>query len=106
MFNKVTTRAIILVMLTVVSGAQAKKSAASFGSAPTLALAYFDNIPSQSFDGYLKSIRPGRTTPERKARLIGIFPKQDIVGLSEKGGQNLLRSNWCFGTMTATRWLI
>jgi hypothetical protein len=47
---------------------------------PDVDHAYFDQMHGLTFDIFLKSIRPGQLSPESKAKLIGIFPKRDIVG--------------------------
>jgi len=89
MFKNVTVWAILFVILTTSSTAQAQKPSASFGSAGTAALAYFERIPAQSFASYLKSIRPGKISPQLKAKFITMFPKQDIVTPSAEGRAKL-----------------
>jgi Zn-dependent protease with chaperone function len=89
MFKNITLTAIIFLTLTNTSLAQTSKTSASLGSASTAALAYFDRIHALSFDSYLKSIRPGRLSPELKAKLITILPKKDIISPSAQGRDKL-----------------
>ena len=74
--------AIIFLALTNTSLAQTSKTSALLGSARTAALAYFENVHNQSFDNYLKSIRPGRLSPELKARVLAMLRKEDVVSPS------------------------
>jgi hypothetical protein len=89
MFKSISIKAILLVILTTTSIAQPKRSTASFGSAGTAALAYFGRIHVQSFDTYLKSVRPGKLSPELKAKLLAILPEHDIVSPSAGGRARL-----------------
>jgi hypothetical protein len=89
MFKSTSVTAVLLVILTATSIAQPKKRSASLSSAGTGALAYFDQIHGLTFDIFLKSIRPEQLSPESKAKLIGIFPKRDIVRPSAQAGDKL-----------------
>ena len=88
MFKSISVKAIVLVILTTTSIAQSKKTSVSFRPGRA-ALAYFDQIHAQSFDSYLKSIRPGQLSPELKAKLIAILPKKDIISPSAQAWDKL-----------------
>jgi hypothetical protein len=89
MLKSVTTPAILFLILTTVSIAQPNKPNVSFVGAGTSALAYFGRIPAQSFDRYLKSIRPNKLSPELKARLNALLQKQNIISPSAQGRDKL-----------------
>jgi hypothetical protein len=89
MLKNTVTLAILLLMLTPISIAQTSKTNPSPGSVNTTALAYFEKVHDQSFDDYLKSLRPGRLTPELKTRVIGMLRKEDIVIPSAKAQAKL-----------------
>ncbi len=88
MLKNISVKAIVLVILTTTSIAQSKKTSVSCRPGRA-ALAYFDQIHAQSFDIYLESIRPGQLSPELKAKLIAILPKQDIINPSAQGWDKL-----------------
>ena len=90
MFRNITLTAIIFLALTNTSLAQTSKTSALLGSASTAALAYFENIHNQSLDNYLKSIRPGRLSPELKARVLAMLRKEDLVRPSAEGLDKLV----------------
>ena len=90
MFKNITLTAIIFLTLTNTSLAQMSKTSASLGSASTAALAYFENVHNQSFDNYLKSIRPGRLSPELKGRVLAMLRKEDLVSPSAEGLDKLV----------------
>jgi hypothetical protein len=82
-------KAILLVILTTTSTAQSKKTSISLGRPGKAALAHFDQIDAQCFDSYLKSIRPRQLSPELKAKVIAILPKEDIISPSAQGRDKL-----------------
>jgi len=90
MFKNITLTAIIFLILTNTSLAQTSKTSASLGSASAAALAYFENVHNQSFDSYLKNIRPGRLSPELKARVLAMLRKEDLVSPSAEGRDKLV----------------
>lgn len=89
MLKNTVTLAILLLMLTPISIAQTSKTNLSPGSVNTTALAYFEKVHDQSFDDYLKRLRPGRLAPELKTRVIGMLRKEDIVIPSAKAQAKL-----------------
>ena len=89
MRKSISVKAILFVILTTTSIAQSRKASISPGGPGRAALAYFDQIQAQSFDHYLKRIRPNQLSTELKAKLIAILPNQDIVNPSAHGREKL-----------------
>ncbi|HXI92380.1 MAG TPA: hypothetical protein VNO24_20420 [Blastocatellia bacterium] len=92
MFKNITLTTIIFLTLTNTPLAQTSKTSASAGSASAsaAALAYFENVHNQSFDNYLKRIRPGRLSPELKGRVLAMLRKEDLVSPSAEGLDKLV----------------
>ena len=88
MFRNITLVTMVFLTVTNNSVAQTSKTN-SLGSGSTAALAYFDQIQAQSFEIYLKSIRPRQISTELKTKLIAKFPKQDVVSPSGQGRDKL-----------------
>ncbi len=43
------------------------------------AFSYFERIQNHQYDEFLRSIRPLKLTPELRARVLGMLPKDDLV---------------------------
>ncbi len=76
----------VVLMFTLKSFASAQPS----GNEPVLsgvtlqAFSYFERIQNNQFDDFLGSIRPSRLTPELRARVLGMLPKDDLLNPDAK----------------------
>jgi Zn-dependent protease with chaperone function len=61
----------------------------SWQSPADSALEYFGQIRGRQFNDFLRSIRPGKISPEDKARALSLLPKADLAHPSAKGRAKL-----------------